>query len=55
MRDPVVVSYARTPFARSFVGGLTKASEFDLAGAVISGVIDRSGVDRNSIDNIVLG
>jgi acetyl-CoA C-acetyltransferase len=55
MRDPVVVSYARTPFARSFIGGLSKASEFDLAGAVISGVIDRSGIDRNSIDNILLG
>ena len=55
MRDPVVVSYARTPFARSFIGGLSKASEFDLAGAVISGVIDRSGADRASIDNILLG
>src|SRR4051812_2510329 len=55
MRDPVVVSYARTPFARSFIGGLSKASEFDLAGAVISGVIDRSGIDRNLIDNILLG
>jgi acetyl-CoA acetyltransferase family protein len=55
MREPVVVSYARTPFARSFIGGLSKASEFDLAGTVISGVIDRSGVDPGSIDNIMLG
>ena len=55
MRDPVVVAYARTPFARSFVGGLSKASEFDLASTVISAVIDRSGVDPGSIDNIMLG
>jgi acetyl-CoA C-acetyltransferase len=55
MRDPVVVAYARTPFARSFVGGLAKVSEFDLAKAVISGVIDRSGADKESIDNILLG
>jgi acetyl-CoA acetyltransferase family protein len=55
MRDPVIVAYARTPFARSFIGGLSKASEFDLARAVISGVIDRSGVDPGSIDNIMLG
>jgi acetyl-CoA acetyltransferase family protein len=55
MREPVVVSYARTPFARSFIGRLAKASEFDLAGAVISGVIDRSSVDANAIDSILLG
>lgn len=55
MRDPVVVAYARTPFARSFIGGLSKASEFDLASAIISGVIDRSGVDTAAIDNIMLG
>jgi acetyl-CoA acetyltransferase family protein len=55
MRDPVIVAYARTPFARSFVGGLSKASEFDLASTVISGVIDRSRVDPASIDNIMLG
>ncbi|HET6735099.1 thiolase family protein [Mycobacterium sp.] len=55
MRDPVVVSYARTPFARSFVGGLSKASEFDLANTVLRAVIDRSGADSGSIDNIMLG
>jgi acetyl-CoA acetyltransferase len=46
MRDPVVVSYARTPFR----GALAKVSEFDLSDAVISGAIDRSGTDRSAID-----
>lgn len=55
MREPVVVSYARTPFARSFVGGLAKVSEFELANTVISGVIERAGADRGAIDNIMLG
>lgn len=55
MRPPVVVSYARTPFARSFVGGLKDVSEFELAKTVINAVIDRSGVRPDTIDNIVLG
>ncbi|AFM19598.1 acetyl-CoA acetyltransferase [Mycolicibacterium chubuense NBB4] len=55
MPDAVVVAYARTPFTRSLVGGLAKASEFELASAVIRGVIDRSGLDPALIDTIVLG
>ncbi|PRC43366.1 acetyl-CoA C-acyltransferase [Mycobacterium sp. ITM-2017-0098] len=53
--DAVVVAYARTPFTRSLVGGLAKASEFELANAVIRGVIDRSGLDPTLIDTIVMG
>lgn len=55
MPDAVIVAYARTPFTRSLVGGLAKVSEFDLAGAVIRGVIDRSGLDPALIDTIVMG
>lgn len=55
MPGAVVVAYARTPFTRSLVGGLAKASEFELANAVIRGVIDRSGLDPTLIDTIVMG
>ncbi|MBB2993625.1 acetyl-CoA C-acetyltransferase [Mycolicibacterium iranicum] len=55
MPDAVIVAYARTPFTRSLVGGLAKATEFELASAVIRGVIDRSGVDPAVIDTIVMG
>ncbi|WP_197376488.1 thiolase family protein [Mycolicibacterium baixiangningiae] len=55
MPDAVVVAFARTPFTRSLVGGLAKASEFELANAVIRGVIDRGGVDPSLIDTIVMG
>ena len=55
MTNPVVVAYARTPFTRSLVGGLANVSEFDLASTVIREVINRSGVDPELIDNIVLG
>ncbi len=55
MTNPVVVAYARTPFTRSLIGGLANVSEFDLASTVIGEVINRSGVDPELIDNIVLG
>jgi acetyl-CoA acetyltransferase family protein len=55
MSDAVIVAYARTPFTRSLVGGLAKASEFDLASAVIGEVIRRSGIPPESIDNIAMG
>ena len=55
MPEAVIVAYARTPFTRSLVGGLAKATEFELANAVIRGVVDRSGLDPALIDNIVMG
>jgi acetyl-CoA acetyltransferase family protein len=53
--DAVIVSTARTPFARSFSGGLAKASEFDLAKAAVAGALTRSGLDAEDVDNIMLG
>lgn len=55
MPEAVVVAYARTPFTRSLIGGLAKASEFEIANAVIRGVIDRSGLDPALVDTIVMG
>lgn len=55
MKRSVIVSVARTPFGRAFSGCLADASEFDLAKAVVRGAIDRSGLDANDIDNVMLG
>lgn len=55
MTDAVIVSSARTPFARAFSGALAKVSEFDLAKAAIAGALDRSGVQAGAVDNIMLG
>lgn len=55
MADAVIVSSARTPFARAFSGGLAKASEFELAKAAVGGVLSRSGIDSGYVDNIMLG
>lgn len=55
MTDAVIVSMGRTPFARAFSGGLAKATEFDLAKAVVGSVLARSGLDAKEIDNIMLG
>jgi acetyl-CoA acetyltransferase family protein len=55
VKESVIVSVARTPFGRAFSGSLADASEFDLAKAVVRGAIDRSGLDSNDIDNVMLG
>lgn len=55
MTDAVIISTARTPFARSFSGGLAKASEFDLAKAAVGGAVTRSGLDAGEIENVMLG
>jgi acetyl-CoA acetyltransferase family protein len=53
--DAVIISTARTPFARGFSGGLAKATEFDLAKAAIAGALGRSGLQSKEIENIMLG
>lgn len=55
MNGAVIVSLARTPFTRAFSGGLARLSEFDLAKAVVSGAIDRSGLHASDFDSIMLG
>jgi acetyl-CoA C-acetyltransferase len=55
VNDAVIISTARTPFARAFSGRLAKATEFDLAKAAIAGALARSGVDAKEIENIMLG
>jgi acetyl-CoA acetyltransferase family protein len=55
MADAVIVSSARTPFARAFSGALADVSEFDLAKAAIAGSLNRSGIDATLVDNVMLG
>ncbi|WP_193046478.1 thiolase family protein [Mycolicibacterium baixiangningiae] len=55
MTEAVIISSARTPFARAFSGALAKATEFDLAKAAVAAALTRSGVDAADVDNIMLG
>jgi acetyl-CoA acetyltransferase family protein len=54
MRRAVIVSAARTPIGRARKGALAATDAFALAGHAISAAIDRSGVPRDDIDDIML-
>lgn len=54
MSDIVIVNGARTAFG-AFGGGLATQSATDLAVHAAKGAIDRSGVDKEQIDSVVMG
>ena len=53
-RTAVVVSAARTPIGR-FMGGLGSLQAPELGSIAIRGALERSGVERADIDDVVLG
>lgn len=53
-RTPVIVSAARLPTGR-FMGGLSSLAAPDLGGLAISAAVDRSGVDPEEIDDVIMG
>ncbi|TVO68178.1 thiolase family protein [Sedimenticola selenatireducens] len=55
MKNIVIAGYARTPFTLSNKGALAKTRPDDLAAAAIKGLVERSGVDVESIEDLILG
>ena len=53
-RTPVIVDGLRTPFGR-YGGALRDVRPDDLAAHVIRALLDRSGVDPENVDDVVLG
>ena len=53
-RTPVVVDALRTPFGR-YGGALKDVRPDDLAAHVISALVDRTGVDPATIEDVILG
>jgi len=54
MKKAVIVSAARTPLG-SFGGSLGKTGATDLGAHVINAAIDRAGIDREIIDECIMG
>ncbi|MCU0267224.1 MAG: thiolase family protein [Acidimicrobiales bacterium] len=54
MPDAVILSGARTPIGRANKGGLIDVDAFELAQVAVGAAIDRSGVDRTDIDDLVV-
>ncbi len=55
MKDIVIAGYARSPFHFANKGGLTKVRPDDLAAHVVKGLVDRSGVNPDDIEDLILG
>ncbi len=55
MSNAVIAGYARSPFHLAGKGGLARVRADDLAAQVIRGLIDKSGVKAEDIEDIVLG
>jgi acetyl-CoA acyltransferase len=55
MRNAVIVAAARTAVGKAPKGALRTTRPDELAAAVINAVIERSGIDKNEVQDIVLG
>ena len=51
----VVAGYARSPFTLAKKGALARVRPDDLAAQVVRGLVERSGVNANDIDDLLLG
>lgn len=55
MKNIVIAGYARTPFTLARKGGLAKTRPDDLAAAAVRGLVERSGVAVEDIEDLILG
>lgn len=55
MRDVVIAGYARSPFTLANKGALAKVRPDDLAAEVVKGLVARTGVKAEDIEDLVLG
>jgi len=54
LREAVIIDAVRTPLGRRN-GGLAEVHPSDLAGTVLRALVDRSGIDPQAIDDVVMG
>ena len=55
MSNAVIVGYARSPFTPANKGELARVRPDDLAAQVVRGLLDRTGVDPEAIEDLILG
>ncbi len=55
MRAAYILAAYRTPCGKAYKGSFRSMRPDDLAAAVISGIIERSGIEPGQLDDIVLG
>ena len=55
MNHAVIVGYARSPFHFAAKGALARTRADDLAAAVVKGMVSKSGIDPNDLEDLLLG
>ncbi len=55
MKNVVIAGYARSPFTLAQKGALKKVRPDELAAEVIKGLVARTGVDADDIEDLILG
>ncbi len=55
MNNAVIVGYARSPFTFAKKGALARVRPDELAAQVVKGLVERSGVDPDDIEDLILG
>ena len=55
MTDVVIAGYARTPFHFAHKGALSRVRADEMAAAAVKAVVERSSVDPESIEDLILG
>ena len=55
MNQAVIAGYVRTPFTFARKGGLIGVRPDDLAATAIRGLVERTGIDPASLEDVILG
>ncbi|NOT10519.1 MAG: thiolase family protein [Methylococcaceae bacterium] len=55
MKNVVIAGYCRSPFTPAYKGQLTKIRPDDLAAQVVKGLLNKTGVNPNDIEDLILG
>ncbi|MDA9009029.1 thiolase family protein [Alphaproteobacteria bacterium] len=55
MTSAVIAAYARTPFHFAYKGNLKTVRPMELAATAVKGVLDKSGINKDDIEDLILG
>lgn len=55
MENAVIAGYVRSPFTPAYKGALAKTRADEIAAQVVKGLIAKTGVDANKIEDLILG
>jgi len=55
MTNAVIAGYVRSPFTPARKGALAKVRPDDLAAQVVKGLVEKTGIDPNHVEDLILG